>query len=93
LSALEPYEEEVLTRMYDKRLIGMDYKPIQIVRSKVNWEEIARTHRVKKSFERVIRHLSNKGYIDTHGKAGNVASLTSLGVSYVRGKLQERKSK
>ncbi|NWG09173.1 MAG: hypothetical protein HXX80_02485 [Nitrososphaerales archaeon] len=90
---LEPYEEEVLVRMYDKRLIGMDYKPIQVVRSKVNWEEIARTYRLKKSFEKMIRHLSNKGYVDTHGKGGNVASLTRLGVSYVRGILLERKSK
>lgn len=79
--------------MYDKRLIGMDYKPIEVVRSKINWEEMARTHRVKKSFERVIRHLSNKGYVDTHGKGGNVASLTSLGISYVRGKLLGRKGK
>jgi len=44
---------------------------------------------VNKSFDNVIRHLANKGYVDFHGKSGDVASLSRLGVSYVWQKKKE----
>ena len=78
-------------RMYDKGIIGYAYKPIQTVRSKVRWQDIANTYGIKKGFDRVIRHLFSKGYVGLRGKAGDVCSLTALGVSYVRGKLVQSK--
>lgn len=89
---LESYEEEVLIRMYNEGLIRHAYKSIQRIRSKVRWDEIAERYRVTRSFEGVIRHLARKGYIDLHGKRGDVASLSSIGVSYVWAKLKERNS-
>lgn len=85
---LEAYEEEVLSSMYDKRIIAMGYTSIQKIASKIGWSDIAKKHKVKKSFERTIRHLASRGYVDLHGKSGNVASLSKLGVAYVIGKLQ-----
>lgn len=85
---LEAYEEKVLSSMYDKRIIGMGYTSIQKIASMISWSGIAQKYEVKKSFERVIRHLASRGYIDLHGKSGNVASLSRLGVAYVVGKLQ-----
>lgn len=83
---LEAYEEEVLFSMYDKRIIGMGYTSIQKIASIIGWTQITQKHGVKKSFERTIRHLASRGYIDLHGKSGNVASLSRLGVAYVIGK-------
>lgn len=86
---LQTYEEEVLMAMYDEGIIGNAYRSVQIIRSKIRWEEIARRHKVNKSFDNVIRHLANKGYVDFHGKSGDVASLSRLGVSYVWQKKKE----
>ena len=83
---LEAYEEDVLEAIYDSRLIGNNYTSIQKVSSLIKWTQISHNYNVKKSFESVIKHLANKGYVDTHGKYGDVASLTKLGVAYVRGK-------
>lgn len=83
---LEVHEEEILEAMYDNRLIGNNYTSIQKVSSLIKWSDISNKNKIKKSFSTVLRHLANKGYIDTHGKSGNVASLTKLGVAYVRGK-------
>jgi len=83
---LEAYEEEVLFAMYDQRLIRQDYKSIERVCSMIKWTSIARKYNVRKTCQKVLRHLATKGYVDLHGKAGNVASLTKLGVDYVLGK-------
>jgi ribosomal protein S25 len=83
---LEPYEEEVLLAMFDHELIGANYKAIEKVCSMIKWIHIARKYSVKKSCSKVLRHLASKGYVDLHGKAGNVASLTKFGVDYVMGK-------
>lgn len=83
---LEAYEEEVLERMYDNRLIGNSYSSIQNVSSRIKWANICQKYGIKKKFSSVIKHLANKGYVDTHGKSGNVAALTRLGVTYVLGK-------
>jgi hypothetical protein len=83
---LEPHEEEVLFAMYDQQLIGNSYKSIQKVCSMIKWSKIAKKYRVKKVCKNVLRRLASKGYIDFHGKSGNVASLSKLGVGYVLGK-------
>jgi hypothetical protein len=87
---LEPYEEEVLLRLYDNGLIAMRYCSIQKASSAIKWQDIAKEHGVKKSFPSVLRRLASKGYVDEHGKSGNVVSLTRLGVFYVKGKLQKQ---
>lgn len=85
--ALEQYEEDVLFAMFDSGLIGpKNYKSIEKVCSMIKWPQIAQKHKVKKKCSKVLRHLSSKGYIDFHGKAGDVASLTKFGVDYVMGK-------
>jgi hypothetical protein len=83
---LEAYEEEVLEAMYDNRIIGNGYKSTQKVCSLIKWHTIAKKYGVKKSCSKVLSRLASKGYIDFHGKSGNVASLAKLGVAYVRGK-------
>ena len=83
---LEPYEEEVLFAMFDYGLISTNYKPIEKVCSMIKWIQIARKYSIRKSCSRVLRRLASKGYVDLHGKAGNVASLTKFGVLYVIGK-------
>lgn len=79
---LEPYEEEVVVRMYDRGLIGHAYKPVEHVRTKVDWQDIATPHSVKKSFDKVMQRLKSKRLVDDHGKSGAVYSLTALGVAY-----------
>ena len=86
---LKDYEEEVLSAMYDQKLIGQEYKSIERVCSSINWTLIARKYNVRKTCQKVLRHLAAKGYVDLHGKAANVASLTKLGVVYVLGKRQK----
>lgn len=83
---IAPHEEEVLFAMYDNGLIGTNYKAIEKVCSMIKWIQIARKYSIRKSCSRVLRRLASKGYVDLHGKAGNVASLTKFGVDYVMGK-------
>lgn len=80
---LKDYEDEILIRMFDKGLIGMDYTSIERVASKIKWSDIASRYKVKKSFQSVIRELLSKLLVTDHGKSGRVASLTKLGVGYV----------
>ena len=72
--------------MFDYGLIRANYKSIEKVCSIIKWIQITRKYNVKKSCSRVLRRLASKGYVDLHGKAGNVASLTKFGVLYVIGK-------
>lgn len=77
---LKPYEEEILIRMLEKEIIGMNYTSIEKVVSKIKWNDIVNRFRIKKSFSSVIRGLINKQLITDHGKSGKVASLTKTGV-------------
>lgn len=88
---LKDYEDEILIRMFDKGLIGMDYTSIERIASKIKWSDITSKYRVKKSFQSVIRELVSKLAITDHGKSGKVASLTKLGVDYVHGLKNTRK--
>jgi DNA-binding IscR family transcriptional regulator len=83
---LEVYEEEVLMRLYDNGLIAMRYCAIQKAANIIKWQELAKKYKIKKSFSNVVRKLATKGYVDEHGKSGDVISLTRLGVLYVKGK-------
>ena len=80
---MKDYEHEVLVRMFDKGIIGMDYTSVEKIASKIKWPDIAVKYRVKKSFQSVIRELLSKMVVMDHGKSGRVASLTKLGVDYV----------
>ena len=83
---LKPHEEEVLFAMFDYGLIGGKYKSIEKVCSMIKWVQIAQKYGIRKSCSNVLRRLASKDYVDLHGKAGNVASLTKFGVDYVIGK-------
>ena len=85
---MQDYEEEILVQLYDNGIIAMRYCAIQKAASIIKWQDIAKKYNVKKGFSNVLRKLASKGYIDFHGKSGDVVSLSRLGVSYVKGKLQ-----
>ncbi|MBI2547154.1 MAG: hypothetical protein HYW23_01770 [Candidatus Aenigmarchaeota archaeon] len=80
---LKDYENEILIRMFDKGVIGMDYTSVERIASKIKWSDIAVKYRVKKSFQSIIRDLASKLLVSDHGKSGRVASVTKLGVDYV----------
>jgi hypothetical protein len=83
---LEDYQDEVLSRMFDNRIIAMNYYAVEKVASIIKWQTIAKKYGVKKSFAKVLRNLHSKGYVDSHGKSFNVVSLSRLGVEYVMGR-------
>ncbi len=83
---LKDYEEEILRQMYDSQIIGMDYLPIQKVRYKVHWIDLQRKYNLKRGFNSIMRKLATKGYLDSHGKSGDVYSLSQDGVLYVKGR-------
>ena len=83
---LEEYEEEVLFRLYDNSLIKMRYCAVEKAAALVKWGDISKKYGVKKSFNNVLKKLRSKGYVDDHGKSGDVVSLTLKGVLYVKGK-------
>jgi hypothetical protein len=86
---LESYEEEILFFLFDNGIIEMNYCSIQKAARIIRWQEIARKHKVKKGFSSALRRLSSKGYVDLHGKSGDVISLSRLGIFYVKGKLKK----
>jgi len=82
--ALETYEEAILFKMYDCRIIGnKGYKSIEEIQRFIKWDKIRRQYQVRKKFKNVLRGLIGKGYIDDHGKSGKVASLSPIGTAYV----------
>jgi hypothetical protein len=83
---LEAYEESILFGLYDNSIIGMKYCSIQKAASIVKWDDISRKYGVKKSFPNALWKLKTKGYVDFHGKSGDVVSLSRIGVAYVWGK-------
>lgn len=77
---LKDYEGEILIKMLEKEIMGMNYTSTERVASKIKWNDIANKFKIKKSFQSVIRELINKRLITDHGKSGKVASLTKTGV-------------
>jgi hypothetical protein len=86
---LEKYEEEILFLLFDNGIIEMNYCSIQKVARIIKWQEIAKKDDVKKGFSSVLRKLKSKGYVDFHGKSGDVVSLSRFGVFYVKGKYKK----
>jgi DNA-binding IscR family transcriptional regulator len=82
---LKDYEEEILLQLYDNGLIAMKYCSTQKAADIIKWQEIAKKYDTPKSFSSVLRKLAAKGYVDLHGKSGDVVSLSRLGVYYVKG--------
>lgn len=85
---LKDYEEAILSSLYDNGIIAMRYCSIQKAASIIKWHEISQKYRVKKKFPNVLWNLRTKGYVDFHGKSGDVVSLSRIGVAYVKGKSQ-----
>ena len=85
---LRDFEEEILLRLYDNGLIAMKYCSTQKAADIIKWQEISKKYVIKKGFSSVLRKLASKGYVDFHGKSGDVVSLSRLGVYYVKGKRQ-----
>lgn len=83
---LEDYQDEILFRMFDNKIIAMQYYAVEKVSSIIKWPDIARKYRIKKSFSNVLGNLHSKGYVDFHGKSRDVVSLSRLGTDYVMGK-------
>jgi len=86
---LKDYEEEILFRLYDNGLIAMRYCAVQKAADIIKWQDIARKYAVKKSLPSILKTLWSKGYVDLHGKSGDVVSLSRLGVLYVKGRPQK----
>ena len=80
-----PFHDQILIRMYDHEIIGMKYTSVEKISSVINWRELQSQFRIKKKFQSIMNKLENAGYVYSHGKSGNVYSLTELGVFYVRG--------
>ncbi len=87
---LKAYEEEILSQLYDNGLIAMRYCSTQKAADIIKWQDIAKRYGINKSFSSVLRKLASKGYVDLHGKSGDVVSLSRLGVYYVKGKFQKQ---
>lgn len=84
MSDLEEYEVAILLQMYDKWIIGKEnYTSIERVSSKIKWQDIARTYRVKKKFKSVAHGLVGKLLLSDDGKSMNVLYLDKLGVDFV----------
>ncbi|MCK4327602.1 MAG: hypothetical protein KAW41_03930 [Candidatus Diapherotrites archaeon] len=85
---MRDYEEAVLIALFDEKIIGSSYKPIEKAARKINWGGIARKYDVKKSFKKVLQGLARKGVVSDHGKSGRVVSLTLAGLAYLRSELE-----
>ena len=72
--------------MYDEEFIGMNYKPIQTIEKRIGWNRLQTDYKIRKKFSSIMINLKNKGYVDDHGKSGDVYSLNYIGVAYVKGK-------
>jgi hypothetical protein len=83
---LKDYEEEILFRMFDNKIIAMSYYAVEKVASIIKWQTIAKKYGIRKSFSKVLSNLHSKGYVDFHGKSRDVVSLSKFGVDYVKGK-------
>jgi len=87
---LKDYQEEILFRMFDNKIISMNYCAVEKVASMIKWQTIAKKYGIKKSLPSVLGNLHSKGYVDFHGKSRDVVSLSRLGVDYVMGKSAHR---
>ena len=83
---VEPYEEDILTAMYDARIIGeKGYGRIQNIERTVRWSEIQAKYGIKTKFKSVMQHLASRGLLTPH-KGGEAYALSKYGAMYVRGR-------
>ncbi|MCI4432565.1 MAG: hypothetical protein JHC41_03015 [Nitrosopumilus sp.] len=81
---LEDYEIGILLKMYDEQIIGMrGYTSLERVRSKIQWPNIAKAYKIKKSFDSVTRKLVKRKLLSDDGKSMAVLYLDKLGVDFV----------
>lgn len=93
MGELQDHEIAVLLMMYDSKLIGKpNYKPIQVVRSKVRWQQIASVYRTRDSFDKVARRLVKFRLLSDDGKSMQVLYLDRLGLAFVVGHLAQKPS-
>lgn len=88
---MEDYEEAILVRMYEKRIIGKDIKRLEHIQSMVKWNNLREEYRVKKGFKKVLKGLTP--YVAGGKYSWTAASLSKKGVHYVRGMVEEERSK
>jgi hypothetical protein len=88
MGGLQDYEIAVLLMMYDSKLIGKpNYKSLQVVRSKIRWQQIAAAYKTKDSFDKVARKLVKMRLLSDDGKSMEVLYLDKFGVDFVVGHL------
>lgn len=91
MGGLQDYEISVLLMMYDSKLIGKpNYKPIQVVRSKVRWQQVAAAYKTRDSFDKVARRLVKFRLLSDDGKSMQVLYLDKLGLAFVVGHLAQK---
>ena len=90
MDGLDPFELEILVRMYDEGIILTDYLPIERVASKIRWTQLSAAFKVKKGFKGILKHLKSRGLVTDQGKSLEVVSLTKYGVVLAREELARR---
>lgn len=90
VNGLDPFELEILVRMYDEGIILTDYLPVEKAASKIGWTQLSASFHVKKGFKGVLKHLKSRGLVTDQGKSLEVVSLTKYGVVLAREELAKR---
>lgn len=52
---LQPYEEEILRRMYDNDIIGWNYKPIEKIAKIIKWRNLATQYKIKANLKQSLK--------------------------------------
>jgi hypothetical protein len=90
MNGLDPFDLEILVRMYDEGIILTDYLPIERAASKIRWTQLSASFQVKKGFKGVLKRLKSRGLVTDQGKSLEVVSLTKYGVILAREELARR---
>ncbi len=76
-------ETAVLVRMYEKGLVGGEYRSRQMVERSIGWSRLASHYRARPRFTALAKRLVKGGLLDDHGKSMRVLSLTAEGAAHV----------
>ena len=79
----EDVETAVLVRMYEKGLVGGEYRSRQMVERSIGWSRLASHYRARPRFTALAKRLVKSGLLDDHGKSMRVLSLTVEGAAHV----------
>ncbi|MGI0079839.1 MAG: hypothetical protein ACRECH_09455 [Nitrososphaerales archaeon] len=91
MAQLDVCEEIVILRMYNMRIIGMNYRPLKMVAADIQWMKLVEKYNCSKDFEKIIRRLFQYRLASDHGKRGEVAALTPAGKDYAVALIKLRK--